>query len=198
MKAEDVVDEQERVGAGFVAEIFGHRQRGERHAKTRARRLVHLAEDHHGLIDDVLAGRADLGFLHLKPQVRAFTRALADAGEDGIAAVLLRDTRDQLLNDDGLAKARPAEESGLAAAKERREQVDHLDAGFEDFRLGRQVGKVRGVAMDRAALLDLDRAAVVDRIAQQIKHAPQGFLPHGYGQRPAGVDHVHAARHAVG
>ena len=45
---EDVVDEQERVGPGGVAEPLGHGQGREGHAKPGARRLVHLAEAHDG------------------------------------------------------------------------------------------------------------------------------------------------------
>ena len=41
-KTKDVVDEEQHVLVAFVAEIFRHRQRGERHAQTRAGRLVHL------------------------------------------------------------------------------------------------------------------------------------------------------------
>ena len=91
----------------------------------------------HGLVDDVLAGVADLGLLHFQPEVVAFAGALADAGEDRVAAVLLGDAGDQLLDDDGLAEARAAEQAGLAAADERGEQVDDLDAGLEDLGLGR-------------------------------------------------------------
>ena len=81
-ESENVVDEQERVRAGFIAEIFSHRERAQCHAKTRSGWLIHLAEDHHGLIDNVLAGVADLGFLHFQPEVGSFARAFADAGED--------------------------------------------------------------------------------------------------------------------
>ena len=157
-------------------------------AKTRAGRLVHLAEDHDGLVDDVLAGVADLGFLHFQPEVGAFAGAFADAGEDGVAAVLLGDTGDEFLDDDGLAEARAAEQAGLAAAKERREQVDHLDAGLEDFGLGRQVDEFRRLAVDRAALGRVDRPAVVDRLAEQVEHAAERFLADRHGHRPAGVD----------
>ncbi len=141
-ETEDVVDEQQRVGAGFVAEIFGHGQGAQGHAKPCTRRLVHLAEDHDGLIDDVFAGGADLGFLHFEPEIGSFAGAFADAGEDGISAVLLGDAGDQFLDDDGFAQARPAEQSGLAAAKERRQQVDHLDAGLEDLGLGGQIDEL--------------------------------------------------------
>ena len=44
-EAEDVVDEEQHVAA-LVAEVLGHRQAGQADAQARARRLVHLAEDH--------------------------------------------------------------------------------------------------------------------------------------------------------
>ena len=69
-EAEDVVDEQQRVGAGLVAEVLGHRQGRERDAETGSGRLVHLAEHHARLVDDAAAGVADLGFLHFEPQAR--------------------------------------------------------------------------------------------------------------------------------
>ena len=65
-----------------------------------------------------LAGVADLGVLHLQPQVVALAGSLAHTGEHGIAAMLLGDSRDQLLNDDRFAQPRPAEQAGLAAANE--------------------------------------------------------------------------------
>ena len=88
---------------------------------------------------------ADLGFLHFEPEIGSFAGSFADAGEDGIAAVLLGDAGDEFLNDDGLAEARPAEQAGLAAAEERGEQVDDLDAGFEDFGLWGEVDEFRAV-----------------------------------------------------
>ena len=109
-----------RVSApGFIAEVFGHRQGGKGDAKTGTRRLVHLAEDHDGLVDNVLAGGTDFGFLHFHPQVGAFTGSFAHAGEHRVTAVLLGDTGDEFLNDDGLAEASPAEQAALATANER-------------------------------------------------------------------------------
>ena len=142
-EAEDVVDEQQRVGAGRVAEIFGHGQGRQRHPQTGAGRLVHLAEHHAGLLDDAAAGVADLGFLHFQPQVGSFAGSLADAGEHRVTAVGTGDAGDQLGENDRLAQAGTAEQTGLAAADERREQVDDLDAGLEQLGLGRQVGQRR-------------------------------------------------------
>ena len=48
-EAEDVIDEEEHILILLVAEVFRHRERGERHAETRAGRLVHLAIDERDL-----------------------------------------------------------------------------------------------------------------------------------------------------
>jgi hypothetical protein len=42
-ETEDVVDEEQHVLVVLVAEVFGHGERGEGDAQTRAGRLVHLA-----------------------------------------------------------------------------------------------------------------------------------------------------------
>ena len=129
-EAEDVVDEQEDVAALLVAEVLGHGQPGQADPLAGAGRLVHLAEDEGGLGDDARLG-------HLVDQVVALAAALADAGEDRHAGVLLGDVADQLLDDDGLADAGPAEDADLAALLERADQVDDLEAGLEDLDLGR-------------------------------------------------------------
>ena len=64
-----------------------------------------------------LAGVTDLRFLHFEPEVVAFTRALADAGEAGIAAVESGQAGDELLDDDRLADAGAAEQAGLATLR---------------------------------------------------------------------------------
>src|SRR4051794_17147358 len=104
-EAEDVVDEEQHVLA-LIAEVLRHRQAREADAEARSRRLVHLAVAEGHLVDD-------LGLRHLEQQVVALARALADAGEDGDAAMLARDVVDQLLDQHRLADARAAEESDL-------------------------------------------------------------------------------------
>ena len=84
----------------------------ERHAQPRAGRLVHLAEHQHRVAQHA-------GLLHLQPQVVAFARALAHAGEHGVAAVLGGDVADQLHDQQRLADAGAAEQADLAAARER-------------------------------------------------------------------------------
>ena len=179
-EAEDVVDEQQRVGPGRVAEPLAHGQGRQGDAEAGAGRLVHLAEDHGRLRDDRAVGLADLGFLHFQPEVVAFAGALADAGEHRVAAVLAGDAGDQLGEDDGLAQAGAAEQAGLAAADQRRQQVDDLDAGLEEFGLGRQLGERRRLAVDRPAFRGVDRAAAVDRLAEQVEDAAERLLADGH------------------
>ena len=100
----------------------------ERDAEPHAGRLVHLAVDERGLVDDA-------GLLHLEPEVGALAGALADAGEDRHAAVLLGDAVDHLLDEHGLADAGAAEQADLPALHVRLEQVDDLDAGLEHLPL---------------------------------------------------------------
>ena len=93
-----------------------------------------------------------------------------------VTAVGRRDAGDQLGENDRLAETGPAEQPGLAAADERREQVDHLDARFEQFGLGRKIAKGRRVAVDRPVFFGIDRAAAVDRVARDVEHAAERAL----------------------
>ena len=81
----------------------------------------------------------------------ALARALADAGEDRDALIALHHRVDQLHHHDGLADAGAAEHRRLAALRERREQVDDLDAGFEDGGRRAALAERRRCAMDRRA-----------------------------------------------
>ena len=143
-EAENVVDEEEHVLVLLVAEILRHGERGERHAQTRAGRLVHLAVDqrHLGLAEVLLVDDARLA--HFVVKIVALAGALAHAGEHGVTAVALGDVVDQLHDDDGLADARTAERADLAALGEGADQVDDLDAGLENAGLRVLVDRASG------------------------------------------------------
>ena len=98
------------------------------------------------------------GLDHLVIEVVALAGALADAGEHRVAAVRLGDVVDELHDQHGLADAGAAEQADLAALGVRREQVDDLDAGDEDLRLGRLLGIGRRGLVDGAHALRRDRA----------------------------------------
>ena len=145
-----------------VPEVLRHGERGQGDAQADARRLVHLAVDQGGLVDDA-------GLLHLEPHVGALARALAHAGEDRDPAVLLGHAVDHLLDDDGLADAGPAEEADLASLHVGLQQVDHLDPGLEHLGPGLQLIERRGRAVDLPALLDPVDLVGVERLAQHVE-----------------------------
>ena len=161
-EAEDVVDEEQHVLA-LVAEIFGDGEAGERDAGAGARGLVHLAIDQgafgaFGRAVMFLRVLVDAAFDHFMIKIVAFAGALADAGEHRIAAVGLGDIVDQFHDQHGLADARAAEQADLAALGVRREQVDDLDAGFENLRFRRLFGIGRSRLVNGAAGVVADRA----------------------------------------
>ena len=87
-EAEDVVDEEQHVLPFGVAEVLGDREAGQADAQARARRLGHLAVDQRRLRLRRIARHDDAGLGELEPEVVAFARPLADAGEHREAAVL--------------------------------------------------------------------------------------------------------------
>ena len=103
------------------------------------------------------------------------------------------------VDDDGLAQAGPAEQAGLAAADERRQQVDHLDAGLEHLGLGRQVGE-RGRRRGGSANASLASTGPRPSIGSpsRLNTRPSVALPTGTVTGRAGVDALHAADQAVG
>src|SRR5205823_1603630 len=103
-----------------------------------------------------------------------------------------RDVIDQLENDDGLAHAGAAERADFSAFSERADQIDDLDSGLENRRAGVLVGEFRRLAVDRVALREGDRAAVIDRIAGDIKDSAESPLAYRDRDRPAGVIDRHS------
>ena len=89
----------------------------------------------------------------------------------------LGDVVDQLHDDDGLADARATERADFAALGERADQVDDFDAGLENLALDVLIGQRRRRAMNRITLRELDRTAIVDRVAGDIEHAAERPRP---------------------
>ena len=105
---------------------------------------------------------------------------------------------DQLHDQHGLADASTAEQADLAALGVRRQQIDHLDAGDENFGFGRLIDVRRCRRVDRPLLGGLDRASLVDRLADHVHDAAQGLVADRNRDRLAGVDHLLAAHQAFG
>src|SRR5207247_5177521 len=114
---------EERDVLALVADTLGHREAGQTDAQTIARWLVHLSEHHRDLRFRKIVHLDHAGFRHLVVEVVALARALADAGEHRHAAIRLGDVVDELEHRDRLADARAAEETDLAAFRERADQI---------------------------------------------------------------------------
>ena len=112
--------------------------------------------------------------------------------------MVLGDVVDQLHDDDGLAHARAAEQSDLAALQEGLDQIDDLHAGLEHLGGRGLLVERRSEAVNRHSLFVFDRAQLIDRFADHVHHAAQRSAAHGHGNRSALVDGLHAAHHAVG
>ena len=189
--AVDVVDEQQHILVLLFAEILAHRQAGEGDAGADAGRFVHLAEHQHG------AGK-HAGVLHFVPQVVALAGALAHAGEHRHALMHRADVADEFLDDDGLADAGAAVGPDFAAFHKGGNQVENLDAGFQNLhRLALVVERGR-VAVDGPAQRGFHRPQVVQRGAGDVEQAAQGFGADGDGYAGAGVGDFHAPGQAVG
>ncbi len=112
--------------------------------------------------------------------------------------MVLGDVIDQFHDDHGLADARAAEQSNLAALQERLNQIDDLHSGFEHFGGCRLLVERRRQTMNRHSLFELDRTELIHGFADHIHYAAQSSAAHGNGNRPALVNGFHAAHHAVG
>ena len=185
MKRKILSKNSKHVAAFIVAEEFRQGQRGQSDAGARAGRLVHLAINQRGFVDNPR-------LFHFQPKIVAFARALADAAEDRVTAVLHGDVVDQLHQNNRLAHAGAAEQADLAAASIGSEQIDDFDAGFERLNFGFLIDEFRRRAMNRIALLGVDRAHFVDRLTNDVEHASQRFFTHGHGNAGASVHDVHA------
>ncbi len=197
-EAEDVVDEEQRVRAFDVAEIFGDGEGAEGHAEAGSGRLGHLAVDQGALGFGEVAGRDNAGLSHFNPEVVAFAGAFANAAEDGVAAVILGDVVDEFHDDDGLADASAAEEADLATFQKGLDEINDLDAGLEHLFVGGLLVEERRGPVDGHAQLFADGAEVVDRLADDVEHAAQCLLADGHADGRTEVDRLHSAHHAVG
>src|SRR4029077_19636169 len=120
----------------------------------------------------------DPGLGHLDEEIVALARPLADAAEDRDPAVLARDVVDQLLDQTRLADPGAAEETDLAAAHVRRDQIHDLEPRLEDRDGRRELVEGRRVPVDRPALA-LRGLLAVDGFADHVPDSPERLLADG-------------------
>ena len=170
----------------------------QRHAKARARRLVHLAVDQRDLRGAEVLLVDDACLRHLVVEVVALARALADAGEHRDPAVELGDVVDELHDDDRLADAGAAKGADLAALQKGANQIDDLDARGQHLRRRRLIRERRRRTMDRIVLLRRDRSALVHRTSGDIEDAAHHAFADRHRDRSTPVGHLDAALEPLG
>ncbi len=143
--------------------------------RARARRLVHLTEDHHGAVQNPR-------LLHGAVELLRLPAALADAAEQADAPIAPGHVVNDLGDEHGLAHAGAAEQTGLAAALERGQQIDGLDAGFEYVAGGDSLLQGQGLAVEGPLAVGLDVQISIDGLAGDIQHPAQQALAHRHPQ----------------
>ncbi|HEX9767847.1 MAG TPA: hypothetical protein VGA50_01620 [Kiloniellales bacterium] len=79
-------------------------------------------------------------------------------------------------------------DSRSAAARERGEQIDDLDAGQEQIAAGMLLAQPRRLAVDRIARhVGGKGRAVIDRVADDVDQPSENAVARGHPYRPAGV-----------
>jgi hypothetical protein len=91
----------------------------------------------------------------------------------------------------------PPNKSRLAAAFQRHEHVNDLDARLENFRLGGTPRQRRRRTMHRTPLHIRRLWLPVNGVAKHVKHPRENGLAHWCFQRPARVRDHHAARESL-
>ena len=186
----DVVDEQQNV-VTFVTELLGHGQASQCYAQTVSRRLVHLTVNQCHFVQNV-------GVLHLVVEVVTLTSTLTHTGEHGITAVLDGDVTDQFHHVYGFAYTGTTEQTNFTTLGERANQVDNLDAGFQQVIAARLFSERRRCTVDAPTLVGGDWASFVDRVAQYVHDPAQGRFTDWYGDGCARIGNFQTALQALG
>src|SRR5947207_6694389 len=192
-ETENIIDEKQHVLVALVPEKFRHGEGGKSDAQARARRFVHLAENHsHFRLRQIfLIDHTSL--THLGIKIIAFAAAFTDAGEHGNTAVTFGDVVDELHDDNGFTNTGAAKRAYFAPFRKWADEVDDFDPGFQNLYFRVLFGEIRGFTMDRITLFKFYGTAVIDRIARHIKKAAEYTFTHWHRDWSASIAHAHPA-----
>jgi peptide chain release factor 1 len=109
----------------------------------------------------------------------------------------LRNVADQLLDHHRLTNAGAAEDTDLSTLLEWADKIDHLDAGFEEFRLCGEIVERWRRAVNWKSLVRLHITRLVNRITEHIEDATERSRANRDRDWRAKVGCLCAARKAV-
>ncbi len=131
-------------------------------------------------------------------EVVTFTGTFTHTGEYGQTAVLLGDVVDQFHHVHGLAHTGATEQTHLTTLGERTNQVNHLDAGFQQVNGRRQFVELRCLLVNGTTFVTLHFTCVINGTTQHVHDTTQGTCTHRHRNGVTRVDHGHAALQTIG
>src|SRR6516164_2043423 len=90
---------------------------------------------------------------------------------------------DEFHDDNRFPHTCAAERADLSTLGKWADQIDDLDAGFQNACTGVLFKKARGLAMNRISLLESDGSALVNRLPGHIENATKNSVAHGNRDR---------------
>ena len=111
--------------------------------------------------------------------------------------MLLRNVVDQFHDHNGFAYAGAAEHTDLTALSVGADQVDNLNACFQDFGGCGQFLKRGGRTMDIPAFLCLNLRTVIHHVSEDVEDSAQCFAADRNGNALSGISHGHTALQTV-
>ncbi len=190
-ETEGVVHQEEHLPGHRVAQVLGIGQRRESDPETHTRRLVHLPENHQG-------ARHHSRILHVVPKLMPFADALADAGKDRDPLMQANNGVHELHDQYRLANPGTAEQSGLASANERTQQIDDLDPRRQHTAHASRLGQRHRRRNNRAEGFGDQRRTAIERSAEHVEQAAQAIRRHRNLQTNATVKHRHLPLETTG
>ena len=130
-------------------------------------------------------------------EVIPLTGTLAHTSKDRESRVLLRNVIDEFHDGHGLAHTRATEQADFAAFGDRHNEVDDLNAGFEDVDRRRLVGITRRLAVNRQGSVGTHGSGFVHGIPQNVHDPTQGLLADRHGNRCARVIDLKTALESI-
>ena len=92
----------------------------------------------------------------------------------------------------------PPKRADFTTLCERTDEVDHLDAGFQNIRLGILVDERGRGTMNSIFLGKLDRASLVGGLANDVEDAAKHTFTNRNGDRRRSIEDVHSALESFG